>query len=146
MCPKGGERVQSRRRVRPVLRAVGAGEVQGYDAEAIYTQVGDTGSGIAAERGRVMRADPVLAVVGDLAGTCLDSAGRQPFDPKLVVENYRDHLRDLMADRRPAVEKPGPRLTRKAYDIEIAGRLRLRDVALEREEHRGALPLVRLRS
>jgi hypothetical protein len=103
MCPKGGElRVQSRRRVRPVLRAVGAGEVQGYDAEAIYTQVGDTGSGIAAERGRVMRADPVLAVVGDLAGTRLDSAGRQPFDPKLVVENYRDHLRGLMADRRRA--------------------------------------------
>ena len=55
--------VQARRHMGPVLRAIGAGEVQRHHAKAVAAEVGDAGARIAAERGAVVierrRAGPV---------------------------------------------------------------------------------------
>src|SRR6202011_959761 len=122
-----------RRHVRPVLVAVSAGKVQGHDAESVPGQVGNAGPRIAAERRCVVRANPALAVVWNLAGPRLDAARRQPFHPELVVEDGRDHLRGLLSDRRRAAEHPSLRLPGKANHVHVTARLRLRDVDLERD-------------
>jgi hypothetical protein len=102
--------------MRPVLLTIGAGKVQRHDAEAVSSQVNDTGARIAAERGRIVRTNPFLRVARRLAGPGLYAARRQPH----VVEDRRDHLRGLMSDGRHAAEQPSLRLPRKTNHVKVA--------------------------